>query len=266
VLEYAVASRQAETAAQAEAVTANQAVIGGVAARDHGALRRALADYMSRHNLTSLIIADGSGVVLMRGEDPDRFGDSRSSDPLIRRGLVGQAASSVVVQGGVIAPTVSLVAVAPIRGAGGAVIGAVVAGRAISNAFVDGVRTSTGLDSAVYGADVRAATTLVTPGSSDRAIGIKETSPAITGQVLGEGKAYSGVATLQSRPYMSAFTPLKNINNVTVGMLLVAHPQEQIYATANRSIQLTFLFVAALILLLIYPIYLIARFLSGQLK
>lgn len=266
VLDYAIASRQAETAAQAEAAATNQSVVAAVTARDQAALAKALATYMTDHNLTTLIITDASAAVLLRGEDPDRFGDSRSSDPLVRRSLVGTASSSVVTRAGVVAPTVSLVAAHPIRNSTGTIIGTVTAGRTISNAFVDGIRGSTGLDSAVYGGNLRAATTLTTAGGTDRAIGTKETSTAVTGQVLDQGKSYSGTVSLQNRPYLAAFTPLKDINNTTVGMVMVARPSDELYTTANRSIQLTFLFVVGLIVLSIYPVYLISRFLSRQLK
>jgi hypothetical protein len=179
---------------------------------------------------------------------------------------VGEASSNVVVREGVIAPAVSLMAGAPIRDTAGAIIGTVLAGRAVSNAFVDGIKSSTGLDSAVYGGNVRAATTLLGPGGTDRAIGIKETTVAVQDQVLAKNNSYSGIVMLQNRSYLAAFTPLRNVNNVTVGMLLVAHPESELYAAASRSIQLTFLFVVALILLSIYPVYLISRFLSNQLR
>ncbi|MDB5178427.1 MAG: hypothetical protein JWN01_370 [Patescibacteria group bacterium] len=266
VLDYAISSRQAETAAQAEAVAGKSAVATAIAARDHRGLATALADYMAAHGLTTLTITDGSGQVLLRGEDPDRWGDSRSSDSLVRRGLIGQSSSSVVVRDGVVAPSVTLVAASPVRDAAGVIVGTVTTGRAISTAFVDGIRASTGLDSAVYGGNIRAATTLVSQNGADRAVGIKETSTAITDQVLKQGKSYSGPVSLQNRAYLAAFAPLRDVNKVAVGMLLVARPQDALYAAANHSVQLTFLFVVVLVLLSVYPIYLISRYLSRQLK
>jgi hypothetical protein len=266
VLDYAITSRQAETVAQSEAVAANSAVATAITARDHKTLAATLAGYMPSRGLTTLTIVNASGQVLLRGEDPDRWGDSLSSDPLVRRGVIGQASSSVVVHDGVVAPSVTLIAASPIRGADGTIVGVVVTGRAISNAFVDGVRTSTGLDSAVYGGNIRAATTLTSGDSSTRAIGIKETSSAVNTQVLTKNKSYNGVVNFQGRAYLASFAPLHDVNNGPVGMLLVARPKDALYAAANSSIQLTFLFVVALVFLSIYPIYRIARFLSDQLR
>ncbi len=265
VLDYAVSSKQAETSAQAEAIAASAAVATAVAARDHGAVAAALADYLPKHGLTTLTVVDASGQVLLRGEDPERFGDSRSSDPLVRRGIIGEAGTSVVVRDGVVAPTVALVASSPIRDATGSVVGVALAGRALTGAFVDGVRSSTGLDSAVYGGNTRAATTL-TSSSGDRAIGIKETSPAVNTTVLTKNKSYNGVVSFQNRDYLAAFAPLRDVNNGPVGMLLVARPKDALYAAANNSVQLTFLFVVLLVFLSIYPVYRISRFLSNQLR
>jgi hypothetical protein len=266
VLDYAVASRQAETTAQAEAAASNAGVVAAVAARNHNALVTALKGYLSDHNLTSLVVTDGNGQVLLRGEDPTRWGDSRSSDALVRRALVGQASSSVIVADGVTSPTVTLVAAYPVRDTAGLIIGTVTAGRAITGAFVDGIRASTGLESAVYGGNVRAATTLLAANQTDRAVGIKETSTAVTNQVLKQGKTYSGSVSLQNRPYLASFAPLRDGNKVTVGMLLVARPEDTLFTSANQSIQLTFMFVIGLVLLAIYPIFLVARYLSNQLK
>ncbi len=266
VLDYAIASRQAETAAQAEAVASIGGVAPAIAARDTKALATATGDYLARHGLTSLVVVDGSGQVLLRGEDPERFGDSRSGDPLVRRALVGTAASSVVVSEGVAAPTVTLVAASPIRDGAGNIIGAAIAGRAITGAFVDGIRSSTGLDSAVYGHAVRAATTLVGPNGTDRAIGVAEATTAVTDRVLEHGKSYSGTVNFQNRPYLAGFSPLKDVNNVPVGMLLAARPASALYASAYRSIQITFFFVVILVVVSIYPIFLLSRYLARQLK
>jgi hypothetical protein len=266
VLDYAIASRQSETAAQADAVASRPAIAAAIAARDHKALAAALTDYLPSHGLTSLTVLDGSAVVLLRGEDPDRWGDSRSSDTLVRRSLIGEADTSVVSRDGVVAPTVTIVAATPVRDAAGNIVGVVVAGRAISSGFVDGVRASTGLDSAIYGGNVRAATTLVTGGGADRAIGIKETSKDVQAKVLKQGKTFNGILALQNRPYLVAYAPLKDVNNVPVGMVLVARPVDALYATANQSIELTFLLVVILLILSVVPVYYISRYLSRQLN
>jgi hypothetical protein len=265
VLGYAVSSLQSETAAQADAVSQKPAVASAVLGRDHNALAAALNGYMPSHHLTLLIVTDVSAQVWLHAEDPGRWGDSVSSDPLVRRSLVGDAATSVAVSDGVVAPTVTLVASSPLRDASGTIIGTVTAGHTITGSFVDGIRSDTGLESSVYGGKVRAATTLAAADGS-RAVGIKETSATVTSHVLDHGQSYAGPASFQNRSYLAAYTPLRDVNNTTVGMLLVARPTDALFAAANHSVQLTLLFVIVLIIISVYPIYLVARYLSRQLK
>ncbi len=264
VLDYAISSRQAETAAQAEAVASSGGVAEAVAASDHSALIAAVGSYLPSHGLSSLVVLDGSGQVLLRSEDPAHWGDSKSGDPLVRRALVGKAASNVVVTDGVIAPIITLSAATPVRDSSGTIVGAVITGRAISNAFVDGIRKSTGLDSTIYAHNIRSATTIVDSGGTDRAIGIAETNAAVTDRVLSQNKSYTGTVDFQNRPYLTAFAPLDDVNNVPVGMLLVARPASGLYAVAYQSIQITFLFVVALVIISIFPIFLLSRYLSRQ--
>lgn len=266
VLQYAVTSQQAETAAQAEVVAANSAVIGATAAHDTKALAATLNDFLPGHSLTSLLVVDGSGQVLYRGEDPERLGDSRSNDPLVRRGLIGDAVTSITATRQSTNPVVTLMAVHPIRDAAGNVVGASITGRAISEAFVDGVHKTTGLDSTVYSGDVRAATTLTDQNGVDRSVGITETNTAVTSRVLTDGKPFAGSVNFQNRPYLAAFAPLKDISNVPVGMVLVARPAAMLYAAAYQSIQLIFLLVISLAIISIYPIFRLSRYLSRQLQ
>jgi hypothetical protein len=264
VLQYAVISTQSETAAQAESVASNSQVISAVAATDHDTLALALGSYLATHGLTSLTITDGNGAVLLRAADPTRFGDSISSDPLTRRAAIGLPSVSVAVASGVTSPTVTLVAAQPIRDSVGNIIGTVTAGRAITGAFVDGIRASTGLEASVYGGNALAATTLKDPGGGTRAVGVKETSD-VTNKVIGQDQAFSGTVSFQNLPYLAAVTPLRDVNNVPVGMLLAATPTNSLYDAANQSIHLTFLFVVALIIVSLYPVYRVAKFLARQL-
>ncbi|HEX3081706.1 MAG TPA: cache domain-containing protein, partial [Candidatus Saccharimonadia bacterium] len=226
MLQYSISSRQAETIAQAKAAAANSAAISAVAARNRDALTQALADTYKQEAFSSLTVTDSTGVVLLRAGDPTRWGDSISSDPLVRRAIIGQTASNVVSTPGVVAPTVTLTATSPMRDASGRVIGTLTVGRDISNAFVDNIHTTTGLDSTVYGGDTRAATTLTIPGTADRAIGITETTPEVTDTVLKRNHSFSGTLTMQNRSYLAALTPLRDVNNQPVGMLQVAHPTD----------------------------------------
>lgn len=266
LLQYSITSRGAELTAQAKATASTLPAVSAVASRNRDALAQALAGTYKQEAFSTLIVTDSTGVVLLRAGDPTRWGDSLSSDPLIRRAIIGQTATNVVTTPGVVAPTVSLVAATPMRDASGRIIGTVTVGRDISNAFVDSVHTTTGLDSTVYAGDTRAATTLTIPGTADRAIGIAESTTAVTDTVLKQNHSYSGTVAMQNRPFLAAFTPLRDVNNQPVGMLQVAHPTDALYATANQSLELTFFAAIALIVLAVYPIFRLSRFIEHQLR
>lgn len=266
VLDYAIASKQAETTAQAEAVAAQNGVADAANNADHKAMTAAVGNFAAEHQLSSLVITDGDGKVLLRAEDPERWGDSLSSNSLIQRALIGREVSSVGVQKGVIAPAVQLITARPIRNTKGLVVGTVTVARGISSGFVDGIRADTGLDSTVYGGSQRAATTLTDPDGLHRAVGLKETNTAVLTRVLQQGKSYDGETDFQNRRYLAAYTPLKDVDNNTVGMLLVARPADSLLATAGRSVELAFLVAIALLALSIVPVYMIAQKISGGVR
>ncbi len=266
VLDYALTSRKAEIAAQAEAVAFQPGVASAATSADHRAMITAVGDFAVSHQLSSLVITDADGRVLLRAEDPDRWGDSRSNDSLVQRALIGREASSVAVLKGVVAPNVNLMSARPVRDSSGLIVGTVTVARAVSSAFVDGIRSATGLQSTVYGGDQRAATTLTSGDGLHRAIGLRETNGQVLSTVLHQGKSYSGETSFQNRAYLAAYAPLKDDDKNTVGMLLVARPADTLLAAAGRSVELAFLISVGLLALSIAPVYLIARKISNGVR
>lgn len=107
VLSYALSSQQSEIAAQAEALASKSAVSSAIISGNQKLVANAAGDYAVHHKLTSLVITDGNGRVLYRAEDPERWGDSLSSDTLVQRALIGRIATSVSIKKGVVAPAVN---------------------------------------------------------------------------------------------------------------------------------------------------------------
>ena len=266
VLDYAVDSQKAELRAQAEAAVVRAGLVDAVVTANHTATVTAIGDFATAHRLSSLVVTDADGRVLLRSEDPQRYGDSLSDNSLVQRALIGREAASVSVTNGVVAPNVTLVTAQPIRDNKGFIVGSITASRAVSDAFVDGIKNATGLDSTVYGGKQRSATTLKTADGRHRAIGIQETNKSVLQTVLRNGKSYSGEATYQNRSYLAAYAPLKDADNNTVGMLLVAKPASALLAAAGRSIELAFLTAVALLAFSILPVYYIAKKISGGVR
>jgi len=265
VLNYALKSKQAETQANAQIIAQNPAIALAITSKDHAALASLNSDFLAQKKLSTLDITDSSGQVLLRAEDPKRWGDSVSSDSLVRRALVGTSASSIISQQGVLAPQLFIKTIVPVRASNQQIVGTTSVSLLIDSTFVDGIKNSTGLDSSVYGGDSLSATTLTGPDGKSRVVGAKLTDKRVTDKVLHGGQSYKGELDVLNRPYLAVYAPLKDADNVVVGMLFIGQPQTSVLITAGRSIELTFIVTALLILLSIIPSYLIARHIARQL-
>jgi hypothetical protein len=266
VLGYAIDGKKTETMSGAEVVAQDPAVQQAVAARDHAKLTSLTSNYLELKKQSSLVITSDSGQVLLRAEDPSRYGDSISSDTLVRRALIGEASSSVTAKEDVIAPLIYIRTATPIRDSGSKIIGVAIAGIVADNSFVDGIKHSTGLDSAIYAGNVRSATTFLSPDGKSRLVGIKENHSVVKSTVLKKGKTYEGALSISNRSYLAVYAPLKDVDNVPVGMLFIGKPQASILLIAGHSIELTFILAAVLILLAVAPAYYISRYLARQLR
>lgn len=265
VLQYSIDSKKAEALSDAQVVAQNSDVIMAISENDKKTLKSIASSILLSKKQSVLTILSKEGVVLARGDDPERVGDSLSGDALVKKAVNGESVSTTVTRDGVIAPTVSIRSAVPIK-SGDETIGAVMVGTDIDNAFVDGVKSATKLDASIYADNIRSATTFVSPDGRSRWIGIKEENPQIKSAVLLKGKLFVGHANILNTSYLAAFSPLKDIDNVTVGMLFVGKEQSSLLQAAGRSIELTFLVAAILLVLSIFPAYLIARSIAKQLE
>jgi sensor histidine kinase regulating citrate/malate metabolism len=162
-------------------------------------------------------------------------------------------------------PRLVMRAVTPMRNAAGVIVGTVAVGFTVDNAYVDGLKQTTGLASAMYSGPVRVATTLLAPDGSSRALGVKETQADITTTVLQHNNTWSGIVKTGGQTYLAVYAPLRDADNAPVGMLFIGQPQVMLLQAAGRSIELTFLIAVLLLVIAIGPVHLIARFLTRQL-
>ncbi len=265
VLDAAIAGQQAETAAAAEVVAGNSAVAGAVAVRDHVRLAELQKDFLRTKHQSSLVITNDSAQVLLRAEDPANWGDSVSSDSLVARALVGKTGNGLIAVEGALVPRLVMRSSAPIRNAAGLIVGTATVGFTVDNAFVDGLKESTGLASAIYSGPVRVATTLVATDGRSRSVGVRESNKAITDTVLKNNKTWSGLISSGGQSYLAVYAPLRDADNVPVGMLFIGQPQILLLQAAGRSIELTFLIAVGLMVLAIWPVHLISKSLANQL-
>ena len=265
ILQYSIDSKKAEALSDAQVVAQNSDVIKAITENDKKTLKSIASSILLSKKQSVLTIVSNEGVVLARGDDPDKTGDSLSGDALVKKAVNGESVSTTVTRDGVVAPTVSIRSGVPIK-SGNETIGAVMVGTDIDNAFVDGVKSATKLDASIYADNIRSATTFVSPDGKSRWIGIKEENPQIKSTVISKGKLFVGHVNILNISYLAAFSPLKDIDNVTVGMLFVGREQSSLLQAAGKSIELTFLVSTVLLILSIFPAFLIARSIANQIK
>jgi hypothetical protein len=266
VVQYAIASKQEQALSDAEMVSQNPQLQTAIAAGDRKTLKTISTATLLAKKQSFLIIVASSGAVLMRGEDNDKIGDSLSSDSLFKRAMRGEKASSVATKDGPIAPVVSIRSAVPITASTSQIIGVVIVGSDIDNAFVDGLKTTTKLDVSVYAGNELSATTFIANDGKSRYIGVKEKDNNINKIVLIDGKNYSGEVNILSVPYFAAFTPLKDVNGNPVGMLFAGQQQVSIIQAASSSIEYTFIIAVLFLFISVLPSYLISRFITNQFK
>lgn len=265
VLDYSIGTKKAESVSNAQSVAQNPEIVAAVKSKDHDTLVTLTQRLMENKQSSSLVITDESGQVIVRGEDSERWGDSLSSDSLVKRALIGQDSSTIVAKEQGLRPLVSIRSATPLREANRRIVGTVTTGVDLDEGFVDGLKNSTGLDSSIYAGNVRSATTFRTPDGRDRWIGVKEEDKALQSKVLVSGETFEGSREVLNVSYLSVYAPLKDVTNTSVGMIFIGRPEISIFETANRFIQITFALAALLLAVSIVPTFLISKHIVKQL-
>lgn len=267
VVQYAMERLQAETLACATAVAENTEVKNAFISKNKNELYRLTSSLMLSHNTSFLTVTDNTGKVMMRGEDKNKVGDTLIFDPTIKSALEGQRLATVISQEGAIAPHIQIKASVPFYiYKNSKTQGVISTGFWIDSAFVDGIKSVTGLDVTVFGGNKRAATTFVASDGKTRLIGSLETNPAILETVLEKGEIFVGAANILNKPYYTAYAPLITYPDKTIGMLFVGKLQTELFETAQKSIQLTFIGSIFLMTLSLIPAYYLSRYIEENLK
>jgi hypothetical protein len=265
VLNYAINAKSSETRANATVLAQTPAVVTAAATGDHTTAAKQATDMLVKQHLSDVIVTSDTGQVLARASDPDRYGDSISDDTLVKRALVGTTATTTTPRSGVLSPELVITTAAPIRQTN-RIVGVSLASISLDNSFVDGIKHTTGLDSAVYAGDTRSATTLVGPDGTSRSTGVKETSSKVKDTTLTRGGIWRGPLTVSNINYLAIYLPLKDVDNTVVGMLFVGQIQDTVLQSASQAIKLTFGLAVLWLLIIVMPIYLISRYIARQLR
>ncbi|WP_148266666.1 histidine kinase dimerization/phosphoacceptor domain -containing protein [Methanocella arvoryzae] len=217
-----------------------------------------IVDEYSRKGQTNYIITvvDEQGIVIARSAN-NQSGD-RTTNRLIYDALKGRGTSitdvldSQVIESNNLSAQVNatqmsdglaIINTEPIKNADGEIIGAVSISEVLNNnnEIVDYITEETNAYCSIFQNDTRIATTLM-DSNNNKIIGTR-VLPEISHEVLYNGKTVEGIYPINNLTLYTHYEPLRNADNVTVGMLFVGynvepglqrlyHMQEQAIITA----------------------------------
>lgn len=265
VLQYSIDSKRAEVLSDAQLVAQNPSVIAATTGEQRSQLTDATQAVLTAKKESSVIVTDENGAVLVRAEDPEKIGGSLSDHPLISRALKKETSNGLLTQQGVVAPTMTVQAAVPML-VDNEVVGVVKVSSAIDNPFVDGLKRATDLDSSIYAGDVRSATTFVSEDGKSRWTGITEENPSVLKTVLQEGQVFTGQTSILNKPLIAAYAPLVDVDNEPIGMIFVGRSQLSTLQAAAVFFEQTFLVTALLIVISIFPSFLISKYIVRQIS
>lgn len=208
---------------------------------------------MSTTGISSLVVTDSEGKIILKGENEEERGVSWSDDKYVQRALKGESSAGIVSIPGVMAPELSIRVAVPVGR------GSVVASQVLDNAFVDGLKATTGLAVSIYGDQLMSSTTEDVGDGKTRLTGIKETNKKVIEAVWKNGETIAIAGRIGDREYLSAYVPLRDQNNEITGVMQVSQPQVAALQTAGDAVQMTFALVIVVMLVLSMPIYFVCE-------
>ena len=141
----------------------------------------------------------------------------------------------------------------------GTLVGYVLAGFPLDNAFVDSLKKITGLDVSIFDKDAVVASTITGIDERSRISGTKLSNEDVSLAVLKNGNPLTIRADIVTKPYISSYFPLRNIDNNVVGMVSIAKSQKEIFEIANATNILTLVSVIIIMAVLSIPIFRFTR-------
>ena len=157
------------------------------------------------------VITDAKGNVIARTHS-DKSGDAMQ-ELRIPEALSGVSTTEI---GRSAEMTLSAFSTVPIKDPNGTIIGAVSAGRSLTDtAFLDKMKAMTGNDFTVFAGDERVNTTIMQDGQ--RILGTRLDS-GVADIVIRQKKSYTGEAAILGAPYSMAYEPILNADGEAVGV------------------------------------------------
>lgn len=260
VLNLAITRLEQEALAKAKLLATNDSLKNALTENNFVELETLSNSLVEEENLGFLTILDKDGGVVLRAHALTQKGENLLGEKSVASAYDG---TPLVTIGTSAAEQFSIRAAAPIR-LQEDIIGAVVLGFSLDSVLVDSMKKITGLEMSIFENETQVATTLFNLDGYTRNVGIKNIDSRVSETVLKEGNALTLRTTVLSRPFLASFLPLRDVDNVIVGMISASKPQAEILETAQATNRLTLVIVMIIMIIMIMPIYFITRRLSKE--
>ncbi len=199
---------------------------------------------MSTMELGYFAITDNTGKIIARGHDPEKYGDSIAYQYTMQKALKGEQSTGIE-EGTVLRYTIR--SASPVFNSNGDVAGVVTLGYNLSNEdFVDNQKEILGCDVTIFHGIERVTTTIMKDG--ERLVGTKLEHQVIIDTVLKDGNNFYGEATILGMPYLTAYMPIRNVDNTISGILFIGKNSNIVKELTSR------LFISLNIILIILGI------------
>ncbi|MDR2743988.1 MAG: methyl-accepting chemotaxis protein [Desulfovibrio sp.] len=203
---------------------------GATAGSDRESLKRKAEIFMQNPAVDTVTICDGTGKVLLRGHEPEKFGDTlddwRTRAPLREGTPVSGLGTGVVVK-------LMQMNSAPIF-VDHKIVGAIIIGKSLSDPdFVERVKESINADCGIYLGDERVSSTIRRDGKS--LAGTKLNNDGIYESTVVKGRVTQGRSVIAGEEYETIYWPWHNVSGIHSGMFFVGLPRRAIVRTAFNA-------------------------------
>jgi hypothetical protein len=256
VLNYTLSRMKNETLSNAQIFAKDEEIENSLEEKDFGKLEEKSQQLMAEKSMDFFTIADEKGEVILRAHSVTAKGDNIKEEKAGGEALQG---NSYVTIEPTLTEKFSIRGAAPIYNSENNLIGAVITGFIIDNAFADQIKKTTGLEATIYKEDTVQATTIFDPVGKTRNVGTKQTDVKVVETVLQEGQGITTRTMILSRPYLAAYLPLKNTEGEIIGMFQASRLQIELFETAATANRLTLLVTIIIVIMALMPAYLVVK-------
>jgi hypothetical protein len=257
-IELSIVESRNDTILASKALSDNEKVVSGIKTEESKIFSQAVDDILTLSGVDYIIVTNEAGISLYNTYDKESYGTNLSTDKYLLRALEGAPVNTIVIDQGVLSPTVTGKTFMPVV-QNGKVLGAIIVGSLIDNQLVDSIKKQTGLEVTIFAGNIRAATTFTTEDGLNRLTGTVENDSDILETVLKKGETQEGIIDIFNVEHLAVYTPMRDSDQNIIGMIFVGEPSQVLIAVANNSVQTTLKITTLLIFLSLIPTYFIVK-------